>query len=64
MSTDHKYIKNKKNFFIGKVERDVTLSLFSHEELYDVVSEYSDIVFGFQFGKQKFPDFGLTYNLG
>jgi hypothetical protein len=27
-----------------------------------VVSENSDIVFGFQFGKQKFPIFGLTHN--
>jgi hypothetical protein len=26
------------------------------------VSEYGDIVFGFQSGKQKFPGFGLTHN--
>jgi hypothetical protein len=34
----------------------------SGEELHDVVSEFSDIVFGLQSGKQKFPDFGLTQN--
>jgi hypothetical protein len=27
--------------------------------LHDVVSEYGDIVFGLQSGKQKFPGFGL-----
>jgi hypothetical protein len=27
----------------------------SSDELHDVVSEYGDIVFGFQSGKQKFP---------
>jgi hypothetical protein len=30
--------------------------------LYDVVSEYDDIVFGFQFGKKKYSSFDLTYN--
>jgi hypothetical protein len=30
------------------------------EELHDVVSEYGDIVFGLQSGKQKFLGFGLT----
>jgi hypothetical protein len=30
--------------------------------MYDVVSEYGDIVFSFQSDKQKFPDFGLTHN--
>jgi hypothetical protein len=30
--------------------------------LHDVVSEYGDIVFGLQSGKQKFPGFGLTHN--
>ena len=34
----------------------------SGEELHDVVSEYSDIVFGLQSGKQKFSGFGLTHN--
>jgi len=32
------------------------------EELFDVVSEYGDIMFGLQSGKQKFPGFGLTHN--
>jgi len=34
----------------------------SGEELHDVVSEYGDIVFGFQSGKQKFSGFGLTHS--
>jgi hypothetical protein len=32
------------------------------EELYDMVSEYGAIVFGFQFSKHKFSSFGLTHN--
>jgi hypothetical protein len=35
--------------------------LLSGEELYDVVSEYGDIVFGFQSSKHKFHDFDLTH---
>jgi hypothetical protein len=35
--TDHKYRKNIKDFFIGRVERNVTLSVPLDEELYDVV---------------------------
>jgi len=34
----------------------------SGEELHDVISEYCDIVFGLQSGKQKFTGYGLTYN--
>jgi hypothetical protein len=34
----------------------------SGEELHDDVSEYGDIVFGFQSGKQKFLGFGLAHN--
>jgi len=49
-------------FFVGRVERDVILLVLLGEELYDVVSQYNDIVFGFQFGKQKFYGFGVTYN--
>jgi hypothetical protein len=30
--------------------------------LHDVVSEYGEIVFGLQSGKQKFSGFGLTHN--
>jgi hypothetical protein len=62
LPTDHKYITNKNNFFIGKVERDIASPVLSCEELYDMVSEYDDTVFGFQFGKHKFPDFDLTHN--
>ena len=51
-----------KDFFVGRVEKDVTPSRLSGEELFDVVSEYGDIVFGLQSGKQKFPGFGLTHN--
>jgi predicted HAD superfamily phosphohydrolase len=59
---DHKYIKNRKDFFVDNVERDVASPLPSGEELYNMVSEYDDIVFGFQSGKQKFSSFGLTHN--
>jgi len=59
---NHRYRKNKKDFFVGRVEKDVASPRLSGEELHDVVSEYGDIVFGLQSGKQKFPSFGLTYN--
>jgi hypothetical protein len=59
---NHKYRKNRKDFFVGRVEKDVALSHLSSEELHDVVSEYGDIVFGLQSGKEKFHGFGLTYN--
>jgi len=59
---DHKYRKNINDFFIGRIEKDVAPPHLSGEELYDVMSEYSDIVFGFQSGKQKFPCFCLTHN--
>jgi len=53
---NHRYRKNKKDFFIGRVEKNVEPPRLSGEELHDVVSEYSDIVFG-----HKFPGFGLTH---
>jgi hypothetical protein len=59
---NHRYRKNKKDFFVGRVEKDVAPPRFSGEELHDVVSVYGDIVFGLQSGKQKFPGFGLTHN--
>jgi hypothetical protein len=59
---NHRYRKNKKDFFVGKVEKDVASPRLSGEELHDVVSEYGDIVFGLQSSKQKFLGFGLTYN--
>ena len=58
---NHRYRKNRKDFFVGRVEKDVVSPCLSGEELHDV-SEYGDIVFGLQSGKQKFPGFGLTYN--
>jgi len=61
---DHKYRKNINDFFVGRIENDVAPPHLSGEELYDVMSEYSDIVFGFQSGKQKFPCFLLTHFLG
>jgi len=62
LPTDHKSRKNRKDLFVGRVERDVVSPLSSGEELYDLKSEYDDIVFGFQFSKQKFLGFGLTNN--
>jgi len=48
---NHRYRKNKKDFFVGKVEKDVAPPHLSGEELHNVVSEYGDIVFGLQSGK-------------
>jgi len=59
---NHRYRKNRKDFFIGRVENDVAPPRLSGEELFDVVSEYGEIVFGLQSGKQKFSGFGLTHN--
>ena len=59
---NHRYRKNRKDFFVGRVQKDVASPRLSSEELHDVVSEYDDIVFGLQSSKQKFPDFGLTHN--
>ena len=62
MPTNHRYRNNKKDFFIGRIEKDVAPPYLSSKELHDVVSKYDDIMYGFQSGKQKFPSFGLTYN--
>ena len=43
---NHRYRKNRKDLFIGRVEKDVASPCLSGEELHDVVSEYDDIVFG------------------
>ena len=59
---NHMYIKNRNDFFVGRVEKDVAPPHISGEKLHDMVSEYGDIVFGFQSDKQKFPGFGLTHN--
>jgi hypothetical protein len=63
LPTYHRYRKNKNDFFfVGRVEKDVAPPHLSSEELHAVVSEYGDIVFSFQFDKQKFPGIGLTHN--
>jgi len=62
LPTNHRYRKNKKDFFVSRVEKDVAPPCLSSDELHDVVSEYGDIVFGFQSSKKKFPGFGLTHN--
>ena len=62
LAMNQKYRKNKKDFFVSRVEKDVAPLCIFGDELHDVVSEYGDIVFGFQSGKQKFPGFGLTHN--
>jgi hypothetical protein len=59
---DHKYKKNKNDFFIGRVENDVALPVPSKGEMYDVISQYEGIVFDFQSGKQKFSGFDVTHN--
>jgi len=51
---NHRYRKNRNDFFVGRVEKDVAPPSLSGEELFDVVSEYDDIVFGLQSSKQKF----------
>jgi len=62
LATESQVQKEQKYFFIGRVEKNVAPPRLSGEELHDVVSEYGDIVFGLQSGKQKFPGFGLTHN--
>jgi len=52
---NHRYRKNRKDFFIGRVEKDVASPHLFGKELHDVVLEYGDIVFSLQSGKQKFP---------
>jgi hypothetical protein len=54
--------KNIKEFFVGRVERDITSLVLSGEELYDMILQYMGIVFGFQYSKQKFHGFGVTHN--
>jgi len=62
LPTNHKYLKNKNDFFIGRVEKDVAPPHLLGEELYDMMLEYGDSMFGFQYGKHKFLGFDLTYN--
>jgi len=51
LATASQVQKNRKDFFVGRVEKDVASPRLSDEELHDVVSEYGDIVFGLQSGK-------------
>jgi len=62
LPTNHKYRKNRNDFFVHRVVKDVAPPHLSGEELHDVVSQYDDIVFGCQSGKQKFLGFGLAHN--
>jgi len=48
---NHRYRKNRKDFFVGRVENNVAPPRLSGEELFDVVSEYGEIVFGLLSGK-------------
>jgi hypothetical protein len=48
---NHRYRKNIKDFFVGRVEKDLASPRLSGQELHDVVLEYGDIVFGLQSGK-------------
>ena len=61
LSPNHRYSKNMKDFFIGRVEKDVAPPCLSGEKLHDLVLEYGDIMFGLQSGKQKFSCLGLTH---
>jgi hypothetical protein len=51
LPTDHRFRKNKKDFFVSIVKRNVAPLLLSGKELYNVMLEYGDIVFGFQSSK-------------
>ena len=51
----------EKIFLLAELKRDVAPPLLSGEELYDVVSEYDDIVFDFQQSKQKFHGFAHNW---
>jgi hypothetical protein len=59
LPTNHNY---RNDFFVGRVEKDVAPLYICSEELNDMVLKYGDIVFGFQFTKQKFLGFSLTHN--
>ena len=61
LSSHHRYRK-KKDFPKGKTKKDVAPLIMSGGELYDVVLQYKDIVFGSQSGKQKFSSFGVIHN--
>jgi hypothetical protein len=62
LPTDHKYRKNIKYFFVGRVKKDVAPPVSLGEELYGVVLQCDDIVFGFQSSKQEFRGCSVNYN--
>jgi hypothetical protein len=45
---NHRYRKNRKDFFVGRVEKDVAPPRLSGEELLDVVSEYLPVHLPFE----------------
>jgi len=51
LTIEYRYRKNRNNFFVGRVEKDVAPPRLSGKELHVIVSEYGDIVFGLQSGK-------------
>jgi hypothetical protein len=62
LRSHHQYRNNKNDLLKSKSERNVTSLVLYGEELYDVVTQYEGIVFGFYFGKQKFSCSDMTYN--
>jgi hypothetical protein len=51
LATSHKYKRNKNDFFVGRVERDIAPLIPSGEDMYHVVSYYKGVVFDFQSDK-------------
>ena len=48
LPSNHRYRKNRKDFFVGRVEKDVAPPRLSGEELLDVVSEYLPVHLPFE----------------
>lgn len=51
MPSCHGLKKNINNFLKGKDKRDVASPILSGKKIYDEVSQYRSIIFGFHFGK-------------
>jgi hypothetical protein len=47
---------------LAELKRMLHHHVFPVKNCFMLFSEYGDIVFGLQLGKQKFPGFGLTHN--
>jgi hypothetical protein len=54
--------RTEKTFLLAELKRMLHRLIFRVKNFYDVVSEYGDMVFDFQFGKKKFTGFGFTHN--